>query len=221
MNFNLGVTAGLSNSSKPTLEGNKIHEVRFDGCEKASFNAKDGSGKVYDTLQIKFSNSEGIYSHTIFEPREEDMQETEGMFGKQPAAFMHTLLLIKQLIDAVNPELGKAIDEGKKQLNPNSWDLFKDLVIKATDTGKGIITKIKLIKTNNGSVTLPKYIAAYNKAGNMYCRTTCIGNNIFFSAKELENMNKVANAAPTTVSSTLEIGTPAAASDFDIDISRI
>ena len=114
MNFNFNETAGKSQSNeKKQLEGNKIHEVIFDGCEIKDLQSKDQS-QTYKVLNINFHNDEGVFTHTVWEPREADMQDTDGMFGKQPSNVKSMMLTFKHLIDAVNPSLGALIDNGVK-----------------------------------------------------------------------------------------------------------
>lgn len=226
MNFNFNETAGISqNSAKNKLEGNKIHEVTFDGCEKVDF--KDGQFKV---LRITFSNNEGEFVHTIFQPDESrDMQDTQGAFGPQPANYKSMMLLLKHLIDAVNPELGKAIDSGKKSINTTSWDSLRDLMVKATETGKGTKTKIKLFKNKKGEAVFPGFLAAYSRTGQLYMTTNCIGNNIFFTAKELKRIQTAETAKPTTITNDFSAGDDFAApavedasnDDFGLDLTQI
>jgi len=221
--FNLNETAGISQNTIPaSLEGNKIHEVIFKGCEKADY--KDGAYKV---LKLIFANEDGEFTHTIFEPTSEDMEERQGAFGPEPARFVSTKLLIKHLIDAVNPTLAANINEGKASFSPSDWESFRDLTIKATDPGKGTKTKIKLMQNKKGEAVFPGFLAAYNKAGQLYMTTNCIGSNIFFTNKELDRIKKATTAKPTSVSpssSSFGFGvddTANKAEGFDIDISKI
>ena len=78
MNFNFNETAGKSQSNeKKQLEGNKIHEVIFDGCEIKDLQSKDQS-QTYKVLNINFHNDEGVFTHTVWEPKEADMKDTDG-----------------------------------------------------------------------------------------------------------------------------------------------
>jgi len=221
MNYSFEETAGASQSTvRKLFDGNAIYDVTFDGCEARDIQGVQDTTKVFHVLDIKFSNDEGIYTHTIFEPNPEDMNDRQGPFGPQPSNVKAMMLLFKHLIDAVNPELGKAIDNKEKNLNTTSWDSLRKLMVQATDSGKGTQTKIKLVKNNKGVATFP-FFAAYNKEGKLYMQTNFIGKNIFFTNKELDRIAKATEAKPTDV---LSLDAPAAAqsaapsNDFNFDI---
>lgn len=227
MNFNFNETAGISQSStRKTLEGNKIHEVKFDGCEARDIQGVQDPSKVYHVLDIKFSNDEGYFTHTIWEPRDSDMEDTQGSFGPTPSNVKSMMLTLKHLIDAVNPELGKQIDKKEKSLNASSWETLRQAMVKATEPGKGTITKIKLVKRKNGEASFPGFVASYNRQGQLYMRTNFIGNNIFFTNKELEAIKKQEAAKPTNMSDALVLDeTPKVEEpkneDFNFDIAAL
>lgn len=225
MNFNFNTTAGISQSnSKKVLEGNKIHEVTFEGCEARDIQGVQDPSKVFHVLDIKFANDEGYFTHTIWEPRDSDMEDTQGAFGPQPSRVKCMMLTLKHLIDAVNPELGKQIDNKEKSLATASWDALRKLMVTATETGKGTTTKIKLMKTKTGEATFPGFVANYNRNGVLYMRTNFIGNNIFFTNKELDQIKKQETATPTTVGTKFEdtktLENPVT-SDFSFDIDSL
>ena len=220
MNYSFEETAGASQSSvRKLFDGNAIYDVTFDGCEARDIQGVQDTTKVFHVLDIKFSNDEGIYTHTIFEPAEADMEDRQGPFGPQPSNVKAMMLLFKHLIDAVNPELGKAIDNKEKSLATSSWDALRKLMVQATDPGKGTQTKIKLVKNNKGVATFP-FFAAYNKEGKLYMQTNFIGKNIFFTNKELDRIAKATEAKPTDAMSLDAVSTQpqAASSDFNFDI---
>lgn len=202
MNFNFNVTSGSSQSvERPTLEGNKIHTVTFDGCEARDFDKRDGSGSFH-VLSIKFHNANGDFTHTVWEPRDEDAVDNVGPFGKQPSNVLRMIYLFKHLIDAVNPELGKKIDEGTASLDAPNWDALRKLMVEATAPGVGTETKIKLIKNNKGEAQFPYFLAYEDatKGVNPRMTTNVIGNNVFFSTREQEKINKAESAVPTAMS---------------------
>ena len=219
MNYNFDETAGISQSSvRKLLEGNAIYDVTFDGCEARDIQGVQDPSKVFHVLDIKFHNDDGIYTHTIFEPNPEDAIDRQGPFGPQPSNIKSMMLLFKHLIDAVNPELGKAIDNKEKNLNTTSWDALRKLMIQSTESGKGSKTKIKLIKNNKGVATFP-FFANYNKEGRLYMSTNFIGNNVFFTNKELDKIAKASEAKPTSSANLDTFTAPAAVSDdFNFDI---
>jgi len=220
MNYSFDETAGASQSStRKILEGNAIYDVTFDGCEARNIEGKQDPTKTFKVLDIKFSNEDGIFTHSVFEPTDEDMQDRQGPFGPQPSNVKAMMLLFKHLIDAVNPTLGKAIDNKEKNLNTTSWDALRQLMVQATDPGKGTKTKIKLVKNNKGAAIFP-YFANYSKEGKLYMGTNFIGSGVFFTSKELDKIAKAATATPTTTANldTFDAAATITAPDFDFNI---
>ena len=220
MNYSFEETAGASQSAvRKLFDGNAIYDVTFNGCEARDIQGVQDPTKVFHVLDIKFSNDEGIYTHTIFEPTPEDAVDRQGPFGPQPSNVKAMMLLFKHLIDAVNPELGKAIDNKEKNLNTTSWDSLRKLMVQATDSGKGTQTKIKLVKNNKGVATFP-FFANYNRDGKLYMSTNFIGKNIFFTNKELDKIAKATESKPTTTANLDPFDSVASttSSDFDFNI---
>lgn len=221
MNFDFESTAGVSQSStRKPLEGNMIHEVIFDGCEARDFTGAQDSSKQFHVLEIKFHNDNGYFTHTIWEPREEDLKDREGAFGMQPSNFKVMMYTLKHLIDAVNPELGKKIDNKEVKLSAESWDALRKAMVENTAPGIGVSTKIKLIKNNKGEAMFP-YFLNYNKEGKLYMATNFIGNGVFFTTKELDKIKKANTAQPTPVSDLGGFAIPtndAANDDFNMSI---
>lgn len=198
MDFDFGMTAGSSQSSvRKQLEGNAIHEVKFDGCEARDIEGKQDPTKKFKVLDIKFSNNDGYFTETIWEPTDADMEDRQGPYGSQPSNFKAMMYKFKHLIDAVNPALAAKIDSGEQKLNASTWDGLRNLMVQATTPGIGKTTKIKLIKNNKGEAIFP-YFANYSKEGRFYMSTNFIGDNIFWTSKELTKMQNAATATPTS-----------------------
>lgn len=215
MNFNFDDVKTVSNAQLP---GNAIHDVTFEGCEARDFAGKQ-EGNNFKVLEIKFRNNDGVFTHTVWEPRQEDFQDRTSPQGyTQPSNVKVMMYLFKHLINAVNPDLGKKLDKGEVSLNASSWDALRKLVVESTDPGKGVETKIKLIKNNKGEGIFP-YFLNYNKENKLYMSTNFIGNNIFWTTKELDRIKK-SEVKPTEVKSD-EFGLPIEDKkdeDFDINI---
>lgn len=192
MNFSLDCTAGVSQSkSFQELEGNKIHEVKFDGCE--AFDTSTGKS----TLRIKFSNKDGVYTHTVWEPQEGDDKRPSSAFGEMPSNMETMMYLIKHLIDKVNPAYAKDLDDKKASLATTSWDAFRKKIVEVTTPGIGITTKIKLVKGNNGKARFPYFLGLRKDNNSVYMKTNVIGDNLFWLNSELDKINKENNAKPT------------------------
>lgn len=209
MTFNFSETAGAAqNTSRQPLAANAIHEVTFDGCEiKDVVGVKDTSA-TYKLLEIKFTNEDGYFTHSIFEPKDADFQDRPTQYGDNPSNVKSMMLLFKHLIDAVNPELGAKIDAKEKEITAKSWDGLRQLMVEATKIGIGKKTKIKLSRSNKGVAIFP-YFAAYNKEKVLYMKTNFIGDKLFFTPKEQEAINKVATAKPSTPDADFSFDAPA------------
>lgn len=231
MNYNFNETANISQSSeKKQLEGNKIHEVTFDGCEIKDLQGRDGN-QTYKVLNINFHNDEGTFTHTVWEPKESDMYDTDGMYGKQPANVKSMMLTFKHLIDAVNPSLSALIDNGTQSLNAPNWDALRKMMVEVTSSGIGRKTKIKLEKRKNGEAAFPGFVANYSRSGQLYMRTNFIGDNVFFTTKELNKIKQQETAKPTSVGNSDDIfqlsnpltkpDKPVENNDFSIDLAAL
>lgn len=192
MNFSLDCTAGVSQSKAfKELEGNKIHEVKFEGCE--AFDTSTGKS----TIRVKFSNKEGVFSHTIWEPKPEDAKRPTSTFGEMPSNMEVMMYFIKHLIDTVNPTYAKDLDDKKVSLSTSSWEAFRKKIVEVTSPGIGITTKIKLIKGNDGKARFPYFLGLRKDNNAVYMKTNVVGNNLFWTNAELDKINKENNAKPT------------------------
>lgn len=205
--FDFGSTAGKSqNTSLNQLEGNKIHEVTFNGCEARDFAGKADPSMTYKVLNIKFSNKDGQFVHTIWQPRKEDFEDQPGNeYGPRPANAKAMVYLLKHLIDAVVPEIAKRIDNGeiKMSVSVDNWDELRSFICKVTDQGKGRQTKIKLMKNNKGEAIFP-FFASYDRSGEFRMTTNFIGDNIFWLTNELKKIQAAETAKPTPVSNSID-----------------
>ena len=169
-----------------------IYNVIFKGVDKSeNFNA----------LELKFDAVDGSGTHTerIFEPRSEE--RTESQYGTNPSETEQFMCKIKQIIDAIDPELGKEIEDNPSKLDVASFDMFINLLKKYLNTKVGVETQIKLIPTSGNFVGFPGFIARVNKDGNLYMTTKIIGNNLTLTAKEKNLIDEANNAKPTNMSS--------------------
>jgi hypothetical protein len=229
MNFNFnGSEIANVGASKGQLEGNKIHDVQFDGCEAVEF--KDGTMKV---LRINFSNDEGTFQHTIFEPRDGDDQDTDGMYGKNPSRIKEMMTLLRHLGAAVCPALVEYINSINGSV---TWDQIRKKIVEVTTPAIGTKTKIKLLAKkrtdpNTGAerndAVFPSYFLSYSREGSLYMRTKFIGPRLVFTDKELTAIKNQETAKPVSVSSadTNIFGAAAVATQaedpFNIDINEL
>jgi len=226
MDFSFSATANASQSTtKPKLDGNNIYTVKFDGCELKDIAGVKDPTALYKQLILKFSNEDGVYEHTVWEPRPEDFNRRESEIknkdGKiekipQPSNVESMMLLFKHAIDSIAPTVGKQIDSKERNLGASNWDELRKLVTKILDSGKGTTTKIKLLKNKKtGEATFPGFFAGLTREGLPYVKNNFIGDKVAFSTYELQNINNESNAAPARV----ETFTPSVEDGPNLDLN--
>lgn len=210
MAFSFNNTANSSQSNiKPRLNGNQIHTVQFDGCEIQDIQGVKNPNEIYKVLKLKFSNEEGSYEHTIFEPKESDFQRSENTYADkntgenksipQPSNVENMMLLFKHAIDSINPDVAKQIDDGVKNLGAKDWNDLRRLVQSILNVGKGTSFQIKLITNSKGEGVFPGFFSGINKDGKVYVRNNFIGKKLGFSAYESTKINNSLKSKPTEV----------------------
>lgn len=209
MSFSFSTTAGASQSSvKARLVGNAIHAVKFDGCEIQDIKGVKDPSQTYKVIKLKFSNDDGSFEHTIFEPKDSDFVRGEskyidknGVENKIPQAsnVENMMLLFKHAIDIISPEVAKEIDNGTKNLGAADWDGLRKLVSQILDKNKGAELEIKLIKNNKGEGVFPGFFSAINREGKAYVRNNFMGKSLAFTSYEASKINNEATAKPTKV----------------------
>ena len=201
--FNFNITAGASQSTfKPQLPGNEIYEVTFDGASIEDIQGKKDPSQVYKVLKLRFSNEKGQFEHTIFEPRPEDFERGENKTTRNgevstfptPSNVESMMLLLKHVIDAVLPAVGKKIDEGEVTLGGKNWEQLRTNVVTVLEKGKGVTTKIKLLSDNKGNPRFPGFFTSLNQEGKAYIRNNFVGNTIGFTSYEKTRMDNAASA---------------------------
>lgn len=210
MSFSFNETAGASQSTvKPKLEGNKIHEVVLASCKTEDIVGVKDTSITYKVIKIEFENEEGIYQHTVFEPKGDDFVNLETEYTKdgrtnkikQPSGVQSMMLLFKHMIDGFAPEIAEQIDSGKKSLVAKDWDDLRILVVKILGAAAAAKreNKIKLVKNKKGEGIFPGYFASLNKEGKPYIKNNFVGQKVAFSAYEAQRMQNEANASPTNM----------------------
>ena len=209
--FSFDATAGTSQStSKPRLAGNDIYTVKLDGAEVQDIQGVKDTSVVYKVLKIKFSNEDGTFEHTVFEPKPDDFKRGETEFKNkngntekipQPSNVESMMLLFKHIIDGFVPTVAEKIDKKEKSISAKTWDDLRNTMVKIFEIGKGNENKIKLIKSNAGEARFPSYFAAVSREGVAYVRNNFVGQKVAFSPYELTKITAAATAQPSKVES--------------------
>ena len=229
MSFSFDATAGASQStSKPRLAGNNIYDVQLDGAEIQDIQGVKDPTVVYKVLKIKFSNEEGTFEHTVFEPKPEDFKRTDREFKNkngniekipQPSNVETMMLLFKHIIDGFVPEIASQIDKKERSLTAKSWDELRALVSDILKKGKSRTNKIKLVKDKNGNAKFPGYFSGLSKEGVCYVRNNFVGPKVAFSEYEYQQIKSEASAKITPAEDFLPEPAPLEDSGLKLDFS--
>lgn len=165
-----------------------IHDVIFKGIDKA-----DG----FNAIELRFEavDGGGIHNERIFEPRSEE--RTQSQYGTNPSESEQFMCKVKQVIDALDPELAHKIETEGDKFAAASFDAFIVLLKKYLDKKVGVQTQIKLVPTTGNFVGFPGFIARLSKDNAIYMTTKVIGENLVLTAKEKTAIDAAANAKPT------------------------
>lgn len=185
--FNMGGVKDAKVVSSNFLRAG-IHNVIFKGIDKANgFNAIE--------LRFEAVDGSGIHNERIFEPRSEE--RTQSQYGTNPSESEQFMCKIKQVIDALDPELAHKIEADGDKFAAPDFDSFIALLKKYLDKRIGTQTQIKLVPTTGNFVGFPGFVARLSKDNAIYMTTKVIGSDLVLTAKEKVAIDAAANAKPT------------------------
>lgn len=186
--FNMGGVKAAKVVSSNFLHAG-IHNVVFKGLNKSdNFNAMEFHFEAVD--------GSGVHNERIFEPR--SSERTQSQFGTNPSEAEQFMCKIKQIIDALDPELARKIEDDKdNKFTAANFDAFIVLLKKYLDKKVGVETQIKLVPTTGSYVGFPGFIARLSKDDVLYMTTKVIGTDLVLTAKEKAAIDAAANAKPT------------------------
>lgn len=203
--FNLTSTTGLAEGGKFLSAG--IHNAKFNGLALNQITSqKDGS--VYNTMQLTLDvDGYGDYTHNFFEPTSKE--RTQSQFGENPSQLEHFMVALRQILDALDPAIGKAIDDDNvvvqnKKIDIKDMDFDKLVRLCAVLTKPYIGTEleVKLVPQSNGFNSIPGFPAKINRAGALGIATRFIGHNLSLSQSEQNRINQAQNNRPTNMAPT-------------------
>jgi hypothetical protein len=216
MNFSINSDVSSKSNVKPQLAGNRIVTATFEGVEYKEVISKT-DGKQWNLITMKFSNDEGSFEDSTFEPKAGDDKRTTSDQGFLNVSVVEELMAkFRHLIAAVNPDLDAQIEKKEKTLNAPSWKALGTLMQKATQKGVGKPVQIKLMADKEGHGVFPRYFLGISKAEKPYMKTNFIaaeGGTLLFTDKEKERMTLVAAAKPTPMQKPID-----GLDDIDVEI---
>lgn len=207
----------LSGAVKAKESGNflsaGIKNAKFNGVEFATVTSQK-SGDVFKTMALKLDvDGYGEYTQNFFEPQSDERQELQ--WGLSASQLDHFLITVREILEAVNPQSIKDIDEGKVKLS-GTFKQVVDSVKELTTPYIGTEVQVKFIPGNNGYVSMPSYTARITKNGDLGIATRIIGHDLTLTASEVKKIEAAQNARPTNMSS--KVNVTDVLSDMDDDI---
>ena len=201
--FDMSETTGLKDAGKVLTAG--IHNAKFKGVTLSTVTSQE-KGQTWNVMSLKLDIDDyGEFESSFFEPTSDERKE--GNYGLQPSPADHFKVALRQIFDALDPEIGKSIDEknvtvGGKHVDLAKVDTFEKLVKMAkalTDPYIDAEVEVKLIPGNKGYVGLPGFPARINRAGLLGIATRFIGHDLTLSQSEQKKIAAAANSRPTNM----------------------
>ena len=202
--FDMTATAGLVESGKFLSPG--IHNAKFNGLSLGEI-VSQKDGRKYSTMTLSLNvDGYGEFTHNFFEPT--SAERSQSQFGENPSQVEHFMVALRQIFDALDPEIGNKFDAndvviGDKKVDVKSLN-FMQLVKLAkvmTDPYAGTEVEVKLIPQNNGFNAIPGFPAKINRQGKLGIATRFIGHDLVLSQSEQKKIDAAANAKPTNMQS--------------------
>lgn len=193
MNISFSVSKGAQESGKFLNAG--IHSATFNGIGYEKINTKNGETAVM-VLKLNIDGF-GEFKHNFFEPDSNERKEMA--WGLSASPVDHFLIAVREILEALNPQLITDLDEGKLKLDGTFRESVK-AIKNVTDAYIGTKVDIKLLPQNNGFNSIPSFVAGISKNGNLIIRTRFIGHDLTLNDRELKMIEAVKVAAPTNMS---------------------
>lgn len=195
MNFNFAQKV-VESAGKLTAG---IKDATFMGVAfETKTSQKDGNS--FKTLALKLDiDGYGPYTQNFFEPQSDE--RTAMQWGVSASMLDHFLVLVREILEAVDPQIVKDIDSGTKTLTGNFKQIC-DTIKQWTDPAVGKLkVQIKLVPQSNGYVSMPTFVARITKSGDLGIATRVIGHEITLTSSEIKKIDAANNAKPTTMPS--------------------
>ena len=215
MQYNFSGAVKAKESGNALTAG--IKDATFMGVEFANVTSQK-TGDAFKTLALKLDiDGYGEYTQNFFEPQSDERKQMQ--WGPTASPLDHFLITVREILEAVDPQIIKDIDNGTKTLSGN----FKQIVdaVKAfTDPMIGKVrVQVKLIPQSNGFVSMPSFPARITRNGDLGIATRIIGQNLVLTSNELKRIEAAKNAVPTNMASQVDTATTldAMAENLDID----
>lgn len=220
--FDLSATTGAKESGKFLQPG--IHKAKFISVDFGNVNSQK-TGQNYKTMKLTLDiDGYGEFNHNFFEPT--SSERTANTFGENPSPVEHFMIAVRQIMDALDPEIAKPIDEknlvinGKKiDVENLNFDNLVKVVAYLTKSYNGTEIEVKLVPQNNGFADIPGFPAKVDRNGKLGISTRFIGHNLVMNQSEQKRIDAAKNAQPTNMAQTTSGNVEGLADALGIDNS--
>ena len=174
-----------------------IKDATFMGVEFANVTSQK-TGDAFKTLALKLDiDGYGEYTQNFFEPQSDERKQMQ--WGPTASPLDHFLITVREILEAVDPQIIKDIDSGSKTLTGNFKQIC-DTIKQWTDPMIGNVKfQAKFIPQNNGYVSLPTFVARITKSGDLGIATRIVGKDLTLTPKEQQKVEAANSAKPTTM----------------------
>ena len=195
MNFNLSNTNG---TAVTRLKPWTISKVSLKNVELKTGTSSEG--RDWKAMQFTFEGENGIFEYKVFCPGEKGDERvtgtTNGREWEMPSAMEQLQFAIAHICTALAPAEFEKLKGVELDL-PKDFEKLTNAVKKVLAKAIGVETNIKLIGNNKGYADVPKFVNINKTSKEAYISDNWIGENLAFSAYQLQQMKKAKNSTPT------------------------
>lgn len=205
MALNFGNVASINtNAGGSYLRAwNIYNDVKFDGIsEEISGNRQDGG--TWRAWDFTFTCPQGSYRERIFEPNEagqerRKVKNANGHESEMPSDMERVLYFAAQVVDTYAPDKYDKYVAACAKIS--TFDQFIALLHKILDGTTKTASLLLAGRNNDGTVyaALPNFVRVNSKTGESYTSERFLGDNLGFSAWELQQKKAYESARPTAM----------------------
>lgn len=216
MNFNLSNTNG---TAVTRLKPWTISKVSLKNVELKTGTSSEG--RDWKAMQFTFEGENGIFEYKVFCPGEKGDERvtgtTNGREWEMPSAMEQLQFAIAHICTALAPAEFEKLKGVELDL-PKDFEKLTNAVKKVLAKAIGVETNIKLIGNNKGYADVPKFVNINKTSKEAYISDNWVGENLAFSAYQLQQMKKAKNSTPTPAPEVDADSDSSDDEDFDLGI---
>ena len=196
MNFDISSAIKAKESGSVLTPG--IKDATFMGIEFEA-GTSQSTGDPYKALVLKLDiDGHGEFTQKFFEPKDDERKEMQ--WGPSASPLDHFLITIREILEAVDPQILKDIDNGDKSLSGNFKQIVDSMKKFTADKAGKVKVQIKLLPQRDARfVSMPSFPARITRNGDLGIATRIIGHDLTLTASELKRIEAASTAEPTNM----------------------